>query len=77
MLYLSSLTRIQPVSPAVEAWNLNLWTSKEFPGQLFLTIGPHCHLRGIIMSLLLNPTSLITNWKRLGMMRFTPNLIPV
>ena len=60
MLDLSSLTRIKPMSPALEAWNPNHWTSKEFPGQLFLTLGPHCHPLGFIMSLLLNPTSRIT-----------------
>ena len=28
---LSSLTRIEPVRPAVEAWSLNHWTAREVP----------------------------------------------
>ena len=33
---MSSLTRIKPVPPAEEAWNLNHWTTREVPKLLFL-----------------------------------------
>lgn len=63
MLDLGSLTRIEPVSSAVEAWNPNHWTSKEFPGQLFLTIGPTAILASFICRLTAQPNFPHYNWE--------------
>ena len=44
---LSSLTCIEHVPPAVEAWSLNHWTAREFPTRGFLPgLTPSTSLRG-------------------------------